>query len=227
MTERQQASIVPQTRGAWRDWLPGIILLASAILLWWIYRSFAYTDRTLGDRPRQLMLFLAGFGVFLVCTLVIWGTPLFSSRQWALVIVAVGILFRLTVAPARPVTSSDIYRYIWEGRVVRAGMNPYVHSPRSPELAPLRDCVWGLVQHKSVPAAYPPVAQYVFALAGLAPLNPVIELKLVLALFDVLALLVLADLIRRLGHPASWVICYAWHPLARIIHEGRESGSFG
>jgi hypothetical protein len=196
-------------------------LLCSAALLWWIYRSFAHTDRTLADRPQQIMLLFAGFLVFLIPTLAIWKAHPATSRRWTLLIILAGLLFRVAVAPARAPASSDIYRYIWEGRVVRAGMNPYAHSPRSPELALLRDWVWELVQHKSVPAAYPPVAQYVFALAGLAPLNPVIELKLALALFDALTVLLLADLIRRLGRPPSWVICYAWHPLAVCEVVGR------
>jgi Gpi18-like mannosyltransferase len=178
-------------------------------------------DRTLADRPQQLVLLFAGFLVFLIPTLSIWRARSAASRRWTLLIILAGLLFRVAVAPARGPASSDMYRYLWEGRVVRAGMNPYAHSPRSPELAPLHDWVWGLVQHKSVPAAYPPVAQYVFALAGLLPLNPVIELKLVLALFDALTVLLLADLIRRLGRPAAWVICYAWHPLAVCEVVGR------
>jgi len=204
----------PRTRAARRERLLGVILPVSAVLLWWLYRSFAGTDRTLEERPHQLGLFFAAFLVFLISALAVWRAGPSASRRWTVPIIAAGFVFRFTVAPVRPATSSDIYRYLWEGRVVRAGMNPYVHAPGAPELAPLRDWVWPLVQHKSVPAAYPPVAQYVFALAGLAPLNPVIALKLVLALFDALTLLVLAGLLRRIGQPASWVICYAWHPLA-------------
>lgn len=196
-----------------RDRWVSAFLLFSALALWWLYRDFATTGRTLEERPRQLLLFFSAFSLFFICTLAVWRARPATSRRWTLLILAAGILFRFTVAPARPATSSDIYRYLWEGRVVRAGMNPYLHHPRSPELAPLRNWVWPLVQHKSVPAAYPPVAQYVFALAGFIPLSPVIVLKLVLALFDSLALLLLADLLRRLGRPPSWAIAYAWHPL--------------
>jgi len=197
-----------------RDRRLSALLLFSALALWWLYREFALTGRTLEERPRQLALFFSAFLVFLVPALAVWRARPPASRRLSLLILVAGLLFRLTVAPARPATSSDIYRYLWEGRVVRAGMNPYLHHPRSPELAPLRNWVWPLVQHKSIPAAYPPVAQYVFALAGLLPLSPVIALKLVLALFDALALLLLMDLLRRLRRPPSWAIAYAWHPLA-------------
>ncbi|MCJ7750261.1 MAG: hypothetical protein MUQ65_04085, partial [Armatimonadetes bacterium] len=203
---QETAADAPARRDRWVS----AILLLSAAALWWLYREFAFTGRTLEERPRQLALFFAAFLIFSICTLAVWRARPAASRRWTLLILAAGLLFRLTVAPARPATSSDIYRYLWEGRVVRAGMNPYLHPPRSPELAPLRNWVWPLVQHKSVPAAYPPVAQYVFALAGFIPLSPVTALKLALALFDALALLLLADLLRRLGRPPSWAIAYAW-----------------
>jgi hypothetical protein len=189
------------------------LLVVAAIVLWLLYREFAYTGRTLEERPRQLLLFLAAFIVFLTSTLAVWRARPSISGRWTVLIIAAGILFRVTVAPAGPATTSDIYRYVWEGRVVRAGMNPYLHGPRDPELAPLRNWVWPLVQHKSVPAAYPPVAQYVFLLASFVPLNPVIGLKVILALFDVLTVLLLANLIGQLGRPPAWAICYAWHPL--------------
>lgn len=207
---QETAADAPARRDRWVS----AILLLSAIALCWLYREFASTGRTLEERPRQLLLFFSAFLIFSICTLAVWRAQPAASRRWTLLILAAGLLFRFTVAPARPATSSDIYRYLWEGRVVRAGINPYLHPPASPQLAPLRDWVWPLVQHKSVPAAYPPVAQYVLALAGFLPLSPVTALKLALALFDALALLVLADLLRRLGRPPAWAIAYAWHPLA-------------
>ena len=48
-----------------------------------------------------------------------------------------GALLALLFAPL--VLSSDLYRYIWDGRVQRAGINPYLYPPSAPELAVLRD----------------------------------------------------------------------------------------
>jgi hypothetical protein len=191
----------------------GLLLVAAAVVLWFLYREFAFTGRTLEERPRQLVVFGAAYVVFLASTLAVWRAQPRMCGRWALLIIVAGLLFRVTVAPVHPATSSDIYRYVWEGRVVRAGANPYSHAPRDPELEPLRNWVWPLVQHKSVPAAYPPVAQYVFLLATFVPLDPIIALKLVLACFDMLTVLLLVGLLRQLERPPAWVICYAWHPL--------------
>jgi hypothetical protein len=36
-------------------------------------------------------------------------------------------------------TFDDLYRYVWDGRVQAAGLNPYSYAPADPELAALRD----------------------------------------------------------------------------------------
>ncbi|WP_308439427.1 glycosyltransferase 87 family protein [Streptomyces vinaceus] len=40
---------------------------------------------------------------------------------------------------AEPRTSTDAYRYAWDGRVQSAGVSPYDHAPQDPALARLRD----------------------------------------------------------------------------------------
>ncbi|MFJ3923322.1 glycosyltransferase 87 family protein [Streptomyces sp. NPDC090022] len=50
---------------------------------------------------------------------------------------AVAVTATGLVAPPR--TSTDAYRYAWDGRVQSAGISPYDHAPRDPELARLRD----------------------------------------------------------------------------------------
>ena len=191
-------------------WLTLALWGAALCALCWL---FAHTDRTLAMRPRMLVLFFFAFAVFVIAVLALWrARPDLPPRLvWPIVIV--GIALRLGVAPIRPATTSDIYRYLWEGRVVRAGMNPYADAPDSPRLRELRNWVWKIVPFKSVPAAYPPVAQYAFALAGFIPGPPVIVLKLVLALFDVGTVLLLVSTLAAMKLPRSWVILYAWHPL--------------
>ncbi len=72
--------------------------------------------------------------------------------------------------------SDDVYRYLWEGFVLRAGLNPFVLAPDSAALSHLRGvetldgtAVWPLVAHVGIPTIYPPGALALFAL--LAPLG--------------------------------------------------------
>lgn len=189
------------------------LLAAVAPVLWLLLWRFAHTDLTIHTRAAQIVYFLSAFAVFTVAAGVAWRQGAAASRRTVWVIVAVGIAMRLTLAPVRPITTSDIYRYLWEGRVVHAGYNPFSDAPDSPRLAPLRDSLWKQVQYKYVPAAYPPVAQYVFALSDAIAGDRILTLKLVLAFFDVGTLLLLPGLLVRLQRPPVWVLLYAWHPL--------------
>ena len=65
-----------------------------------------------------------------------------------------------------PVYSDDVFRYLWEGRVLLAGENPFAHPPDSVALAPLRNTTWEQVAHRQVSTIYPPAALGLFALVA-------------------------------------------------------------
>ena len=62
-----------------------------------------------------------------------------DQRSALLIILAGAVAMRLALLFVEPYLSSDIYRYIWDGRVQAAGINPYRYVPKAPELAQLRD----------------------------------------------------------------------------------------
>jgi hypothetical protein len=78
----------------------------------------------------------------------------------------------LALAIAPPVLSDDVFRYLWDARVLRAGIDPYRHPPDAPALAPLRDALWSRVNHPEIPTIYPPLAQLTFAVADLVAHAP-------------------------------------------------------
>ena len=127
------------------------------------------------------------------------------------------IIFRLVLVCSPPSEykdiSGDIYRYLWEGQVVAAGENPYLHSPSSAELEDLRIehlDLWERVHHKEVPALYPPLTQYLFAV-----LPPSISIyRLVFSVFDLLLLLLLFKFLKLKKLPIFRLAIYAWLPLA-------------
>jgi alpha-1,6-mannosyltransferase len=199
-------------------------LVCAAVLLWYLLWRFAHTDLTLPQRGAQITFFFLALAAFAVGVGIAWRLGFRASRRAVWFIVASGIVFRLSLAPARPVTTIDIYRYLWEGRLVNAGVNPFAHAPDSPELKPLRDSVWPSVRRRDVPAAYPPVAQYAFALADRIPADRITALKLVFAAFDIGTLLLLPGLLVRFRRPPVWVLVYAWHPL--IVGEVVARGHF-
>ena len=57
----------------------------------------------------------------------------------------VALALRLALLPTVPTLSGDMYRYVWDGRVVAAGFDPYVHVPADPALAALPLAVLAMV----------------------------------------------------------------------------------
>jgi alpha-1,6-mannosyltransferase len=129
-------------------------------------------------------------------------------------VLGVAAAMRLLTLTAPPVLSSDLYRYVWDGRVQLAGINPYRYLPADDALAFLRD--EAVYQHMnradSAHTVYPPAAQAIFALA--AALTPgVFGMKLMIAAFDVLAIGALIALLRVAGRDPAELLIYAWLPL--------------
>ncbi|MBA3787402.1 MAG: hypothetical protein H0X21_01745 [Actinobacteria bacterium] len=170
-----------------------------------------------GDFGRPLGVLAAVAAAMLLpyvaaATWVVWRRP---PRRAALVlVVAIAAVLRLALVSGEPALSNDVYRYVWDGRVQAAGINPYRYAPADPELAFLRDAeIYPRLNRIGVQTAYPPVAQGLFS--GLYRLHPgsIVWTKLALVVLDLVAVGLLAFLLARLRRPPAWVLLYAWHPL--------------
>src|SRR5262249_42884990 len=120
---------------------------------------------------------------------------------------------RCLLLPGAPV-SSDLFRYIWDGRVQAAGINPYLHVPADNALAALGDS--GIYPHTDradySPTIYPPAAQIVFYLVTRISETP-IAMKAAMVAFETLAVWVMLQLLAARGLPRTHILLYAWHPL--------------
>jgi len=138
--------------------------------------------------------------------------------RWAFAtVLVVALVARLALAVHPPALSDDVYRYVWDGRVQAAGINPYRFPPQSPALVQLRDArVYEAVNRKFAPTIYPPAAQAVFRVAYAAKPDSVRWTKLVFVGVDAIAILLLGLLLRRHGRRPELALLYAWHPLALV-----------
>jgi alpha-1,6-mannosyltransferase len=129
-------------------------------------------------------------------------------------VLGVAIAMRLLTLAAPPVLSSDLYRYVWDGRVQLAGINPYRYLPAADELAFLRDdAVYPHINRAGYAlSVYPPAAQAIFALAGVVTPG-VFGMKVMIAAFDALAMVALMLLLRVAGRDPAELLIYAWLPL--------------
>jgi len=146
-----------------------------------------------------------------------------SSNSTLLIAIAFAIVFRLSILFAPPYLSDDIYRYVWDGRVQAAGINPYRYIPAAPELAHLRDeTIYPKINRKDwAHTIYPPAAQAVFFVTTRIS-ESVTWMKATMLLFELVTFWAVAQLLALLGRPRQLLLMYAWHPL--VVWEFAGSG---
>lgn len=140
--------------------------------------------------------------------------PRVPGPRVLVLVVAAGALFRIVLVPTEPVLSDDVYRYLWDGRVMAAGIDPYAHAPAAQELRDLRDhAVWPLVNRPTERTIYPPLAQALFAGTWQAGLRTPSAWKALVVVVDVAATALIAVALGRSGRDPRRVVGYAWNPL--------------
>jgi alpha-1,6-mannosyltransferase len=170
------------------------------------------------NHPWYFLWFSGVFVVYLLALLEILRYGRQPHRVAMLLIVGWALIFRVSVLWVTPgFLSDDFYRYIWDGLVQQAGINPYAYPPEASELGFLRDdTIFPMINRKWALTVYPPGAQLFFRLmAWLRPADPV-AMKGMILVADALSIAILLLLLRRLGIHCARVLLYAWHPLVIV-----------
>jgi hypothetical protein len=198
------------TDPAAQAWGPMLRLAAIAVALAALIAAGPHLHLTYGGWALMLMFAANGVGILLALRTADGA----DQRRVLIAILAGGLLMRLGPLLAEPYLSTDIYRYVWDGRVQAAGVNPYRYMPVAAELAHLRDAAIfpNINRPDYAVTIYPPVAQALFlALTRLG--ESVVVMKLGLLGFEAATVAMLIGLLHRLGRPLTGVVAYAWHPL--------------
>lgn len=219
VTVRARERALPQPKGTPRAhsnsiWLLAVLGVASAAV--WIT---AVALARAGWNPLGVYngAFAGAFALYLVACAVVLRRGLERTPLVTPTIVAVAIVARLILVVSQPALSDDLYRYVWDGKVQAAGINPYRYAPDAPQLAFLRDDLWPPINQKWQRTPYPPAAELVFA-ATYQVVGPSLKAHQVLAaLADAAVIAALLVLLARLKLPSERVLVYAWSPLP-ILH---------
>lgn len=199
----------------WRLHKYPILFAVACILFYW---SFAYNlVRT--DFVKLFMLFGA---LFYLTSKIIQ----FEKWNFKFLLVA-GIVFRLVFLIAEPNLSQDFYRFIWDGELIKNGINPYLYTPDQimeqgtisfPSMMELRDGMTDLnARHYS---NYPPVNQILFALAaflgGGSVLGATIAMRLIVVIADLGVLYFGRKLLQNMNKANHLAFWYFLNPLVII-----------
>lgn len=166
-----------------------------------------------------------GWSCLYLIQFLVYGGILFLLRdtnlnlRWIWV---VAILARAFLIFTEPTLENDYWRYLWDGRVLTHGINPYSFKPLDPALDHLDVSYRHLIGWKQYGTIYPPFSILVFAISHLIAGDSLTGLKAALTLFDLGTGVVLIVWFKRLGISPKWSALYLLNPL--VLKETANSG---
>lgn len=133
-----------------------------------------------------------------------------------------GLGLRLALLIAVPNLSDDFYRFIWDGRLIGAGINPFAELPvfyhENPALAPA-GITRSLLENLNSPeyfTIYPPVMQLVFWISTAfsdQELVSIIIMRLVILLAETGTMWLMIKILKLTRQNESTLAWYAFNPL--------------
>lgn len=89
-----------------------------------------------------------------------------TSVNWRWIL-GLAVLARIILLFTEPVLEDDFWRYLWDGRVLAHGFNPYAFKPLDPTLDTLDVAYRHHIGWKQFGTIYPPFSIYIFAFSHL------------------------------------------------------------
>lgn len=195
------------------------LILILGIVLEVIYLIYLRYNTAGKDIPAYMIVYTAAFIIY---TGGIWIVKSSNKEQHnnllksklALIIIISGLIFRATLLPSQVTTSDDVYRYIWEGKVLYNGYNPYEHPPGDPALNSLHSTeLPAKVAFHTFAAIYPPLSQVLFVANYVISGENEFGLKLIFLICELITMIFIALILKERKKEFSYIIYYAWLPL--------------
>lgn len=195
-----------------------IVVLATIIL----YFFFAYQL----EREQFLKFLLIYFGLFTS-----YFYLLKNNTDDFKFLTGISVLFRLTFLFAIPNLSQDFYRFIWDGRMIFKGMNPYLYLPEdfiNQQLIPVnqtQELYVGMGElNGSHYTNYPPINQLCFLIAAFfankSILGSVIVMRLLIIFADIGIVYFGKKVLSKLNLSTNLIFWYALNPFIIIELSG-------
>jgi len=152
---------------------------------------------------------------------------LYSYENNTKLLIVASVLFRLVFLFSIPNLSQDFYRFIWDGRMVMEGLNPYLYTPESI----LSSGDYPIMQAQELYAGmgelngshftnYPPINQLCFTIAALFAGNSILGsamvLRVIIVLADIGTLFIGMKLLEKLKIPSNRIFWYILNPFIVI-----------
>ena len=161
----------------------------------------------------MISLTLAGV-TYLLAIRELFAEPVFSRR-----IVIIGLIlaavWQIEFLRLPSGADDDIHRYVWDGRLQRLGLNPYLVVPSDPAVKGLHTAETRNLNNPELPSPYPAGAQLFFR--GVTAIHESTSaFKLAFVLCEFAVVLLLLDILLGARRGAHLVLVFAWNPLLAI-----------
>lgn len=134
--------------------------------------------------------------------------------NWLMIGIGISLLIRLSFVTSAPIGSDDIYRYMWDGRVQSAQIDPYLYAPDTSALKALHSTLLpAAVNHPDMKTLYFPFSEWIFFACYQLSGEAVLGYKLLLLAAEGASLLALFQLLTAFGIQKKFVLLYAFCPL--------------
>ncbi|MGE3912868.1 MAG: hypothetical protein AB7K36_26155 [Chloroflexota bacterium] len=189
----------------------------------WVLGLFTTPKYTAVTGPTFLAAFLAMTGLY---GLALWLAPRVKGRlAWTVMLVGLPVVFVAVLAPGYPVLSNDIFKYVFDGRILAVyGENPFVRVPADyPD-----DRFYDLVYWKAVVNAHGPIWRIMEAASAQAGGDRCVNAILAMKVWPILAYLGTIGAVFLMLRPSgssvalTGTLAYAWCPL--VLLEALQNG---
>ncbi|WP_439131785.1 mannosyltransferase [Polaribacter sp.] len=196
-----------------------VLLIISSIILYFLFAYFL-------ERTSFYLLCFLWFSLFGCFYFLIKNNQISFTN-----LVGVSIIFRLIFLFATPNLSQDFYRFIWDGRMILEGLNPYLSLPETfiqqnnYPIAQAKELYVGMGElNGSHYTNYPPLNQLCFLIAAVfyskSIFGSVIVLRLIIILADIGILYFGKQLLEKLNLPVKNIFWYILNPFIIIEMTG-------
>lgn len=165
--------------------------------------------------PGDTLVWLTGYaiswGLYLALFVVHTDQVDWVGSPWLLL--GWALLARLVLVDSTPWLSDDLFRYLLDGKVSAAGINPYRFAPEHPTVQAIAPELAARVNHPDIPTIYPPAIQALGLVAAWFGWG-ITAWRVFVSVLDVAAMALVARLF--FGHDRGWraAAVYGLCPLA-------------
>ena len=176
---------------------------------------FSFTHHLLSNLPLAFTLWISAS--LLYFTLLILLKKISDDRAAIRLIIISALVIRAVAFFAPAEMSKDYHRYLWDGKVGAAGINPYRYAPQDPALMKLRTpSFYGRTGFKKLPGSYCPAAEMSFRIMYQLFGPDAQGWHAIYILVDILNVFLVLALLSTLGISRKWAAVYALNPLVIV-----------